>query len=189
MSVRKRTGKRGVAWVVDYRDGAGVRRNRQFSTKADATAFQAKSKVEIIGGIHTPDAVSVTVAEAGELWLARARREGLQPGTILYYQEHVTLHINPFLGTAKLSRLSVPALTAFRDQLLDAGRSPDMTRRVLTTLSGMITMAARRGLVAFNNVPQVERLRRSAAIAVRSCPSVRSCRPSSVPSTICAIAS
>jgi integrase len=161
VSVRKRSGKRGVAWVCDYRDGAGIRRSRQFATKAEATAFAAKSKIEIISGIHTPDAASITVAEAAQLWLARGRREGLEPATVLGYREHVDLHIVPFIGAMKLSRLSVPALTSFRDQLLDADRSPDMVRRVLTSLSGIVSTAQRRGLVTFNNVPRIERIRRT----------------------------
>jgi integrase len=60
----------------------------------------------------------------------------------------------------KLSRLSIPALTHFRDQLLDNGRSTDMVRRVLTSLSSIVNTAQKRGLVAFNNVPQVERIKR-----------------------------
>src|SRR5262245_20552019 len=126
MSVRKRVSANGeVRWQVDYRDGTGVRRHRQFETKREADAFHAKARTEVAAGVHTADSASITVSEAAELWLARARREGLEPGTVLYYQEHVDLHIKPFLGPTKLSRLSVPALTDFRDRLLDAGRSPD----------------------------------------------------------------
>jgi integrase len=80
---------------------------------------------------------------------------------VLGYREHVDLHIVPFIGAMKLSRLSVPALTSFRDQLLDADRSPDMVRRVLTSLSGIVSTAQRRGLVTFNNVPRIERIRRT----------------------------
>ena len=80
---------------------------------------------------------------------------------MLYYSQQVNLHIVPFIGSVKLSRLSVPALSSFRDRLLDAGRSPDMVRRALTSLSGIVRTAQQRGLVAFNNVPRVERTRRS----------------------------
>jgi integrase len=161
MSVRKRLTKHGeTRWQVDYRDGAGVRRHRQFTTKGEAVAFAAKSKIEILDGTHTADSASITVAQAGELWLARARRENLERGTVLYYEEHVKLHINPFLGPTKLSRLSVATLTHFRDTLLDHGRSADMTRRVLTSLSGIISTAQQRGLASINNVPRIERKRR-----------------------------
>ena len=162
MSVRKRLTKHGEArWVVDYRDGGGIRRSKQFLVKTAATAFAAKTGVELATGVHTPDSASITVAEAAELWLIRATREELEPATVLYYREHVELHIVPFVGAVKLSRLSVPALSGFRDRLLDAGRSNDMVRRVLTSLSGIVRTAMQRGLVAVNNVPQIERTRRS----------------------------
>jgi integrase len=161
VSVRKRVSDTGtVAWVTDYRDGAGIRRSKQFATKAAATAFAAKAKIEVTTGVHTPDSASVTVKEAAELWLARARREGLERGTLTYYDEHVRLHIVPLLGSTRLSRLSIPTLTGFRNRLLDTGRSADMTRRVLVSLSGIISNAQRQGLVAFNNMRQVERVRR-----------------------------
>ena len=161
MSVRKRIGKTGaVAWVTDYKDGTGARRRRQFSTKAEATAFAAKARVEVTAGVHTPDSVAATVKEAAELWLARARREGLERGTITYYDEHVRLHIVPLLGSVRLSRLTIPTLTAFRNRLLDTGRSADMTRRILVSLSGIISNAQRQGLVAFSNMRHVERVRR-----------------------------
>jgi integrase len=161
MSVRKRmlpTGR--VTWLVDYRDGAGIRRAKQFSTKGAATAFAARAKVEVTTGVHTPDSASIAVAEAATLWLERARREGLERGTVTYYDEHIRLHIVPLIGDLRLSRLSVPTLSAFRNRLLDSGRSPDMTRRVLTSLSGIIANAQRMGLVAFNNMRLVERVRR-----------------------------
>ena len=161
MSVRKRAlGNGEVAWQVDYRDGAGVRRHRQFATKREADQFHAQARTEVAAGVHTPDSASITVGEAAELWLARARRKGLEQGTMLYYREHVDLHIVPFIGAVKLSKLTLPALSHFHDSLLDAGRSPDMVRRVLTSLSGIITTAQRRGLVAVNHVPEVERTRR-----------------------------
>jgi integrase len=161
MSVRKRILKDGaIAWQVDYRDGAGVRRHRQFPTKREADLFHAKTRFEVAAGVHTADSASITVKEAGDIWLADARRKKLEPATCLYYSEHVNLHIVPFLGVVKLSRLTIPALTHFRDQLLDNGRSVDMVRRVLTSLSSIVNTAQKRGLVAFNNVPQVERIKR-----------------------------
>ena len=136
MSVRKRILKDGeVRWQVDYRDGAGARRHRQFPTKREADGFHAKARTEVATGIHTADSASITVKEAAQLWLARARRKGLEQGTMLYYREHVDLHIVPFIGTVKLSKLTLPMLSHFHDGLLDAGRSPDMVRRVLTSLS------------------------------------------------------
>jgi hypothetical protein len=43
--------------------------------------------------------------------------------TVKGYEEHVDLHIVPFIGAKKLAELTVPAVNAFADQLRDAGRS------------------------------------------------------------------
>jgi len=131
MSVRKRVLEDGeIHWQVDYRDGAGQRRHRQFPTKREADAFHARARTEVAAGMHTPDSASITVATAADLWIARCEREALERSTILAYRQHAELHILPHLGTTKLSRLSVPAVNAFRDQLLDTGRSRDMVRRL-----------------------------------------------------------
>jgi integrase len=161
MSVRKRVlGDDEIRWQVDYRDGAGVRRHRQFQTKREADAFHAQARVEVAAGVHTPDSASITVGEAGELWIARCEREGLEAATVLDYRQHLKLHILPFLESTKLSRLTVPVVNAFRDQLLDDGRSPDMVRRVLGSLAALVGEAQGRGLVAVNNVRAITRGKR-----------------------------
>jgi integrase len=161
MSVRKRiVGGGEIRWQVDYRDGAGVRRHRQFSTKREADAFHARARTEIAAGTHTPDSASITVAEGAELWIARCERDELERTTILAYRQHVDLHIVPYIGKVKLSRLSAPATNAFRDQLLDAGRSRDMVRRVLASLAALVGEAQARGLVATNNVRAITKTKR-----------------------------
>ena len=161
MSVRKRVLNGGeIRWQVDYRDGAGHRRHRQFATKRVADAFHARARTEVAAGIHTPDSASITVAEAADLWIARCERDELERTTILAYQQHVDLHIVPYIGTVKLSRLSAPAVNAFRDQLLDAGRSRDMVRRVLASLAAIVGEAQARGLVAINNVRAATKTKR-----------------------------
>ena len=92
------------------------------------------------------------------MWIQRAER-GLERSTVTYYREHTNLHIVPLIGNLRLSRLTIPALSAFRDQLIDT-RGADMARRVLTSLSGIITNARRQGLCTINNVGAIERVKR-----------------------------
>jgi integrase len=168
MSVRKRTlGDGEIRWQVDYRDGAGRRRHRQFQTKREADAFHAKARTEVAAGVHTPDSASITVAEAADLWIARCERDELERTTILAYRQHIDLHILPYTGTVKLSRLSAPVVNAFRDQLLDAGRSRDMVRRVLASLAALVSEAQARGLVAVNNVRVVAKTKRGKRVEAR----------------------
>src|SRR5690348_4552582 len=105
MSIRKRTLPSGTAaWQVDYRDGGGKRRHKQFATKRAADAFMVKARGEVVAGIHTADSASITVSEAADLWLARCERDQLEETTLRSYREHIRLHIVPRIGAVKLSR-------------------------------------------------------------------------------------
>src|SRR5262249_25424156 len=140
-SVRKRILPSGEArWQVDYRDGAGKRRHKQFTRKAEAESFETKVRAEIAAGTHVADSASVTLQEAGDLWLTRADREGLEASTIRQYRQHVKHHISPLIGSTKLSRLTTPAVEKFRDDLLKT-RSRALTRAVLTSLKGILKEA------------------------------------------------
>jgi len=153
-SIRKRTwtspkGERKTAWQVDYKDSAGVRRSKQFDRKKEAEAWLINASWEVKQGTHTPDSKSITVAAAAQIWLDQAAREGLEPTTIAAYEQHVRLHINPLCGAQKLSQLTKPMIEGFRDQLLDKLSRP-MARRVLRSLSAIVSESERRGHVAKN---------------------------------------
>lgn len=155
MSIRKREwttpkGEQKTAWLVDYRDPAGKRRAKQFTRKKDADAFETTTNWEVRLGTHTADSQSIPVAKAGELWLARGRREDLEQSTLNAYGQHVKLHIDPYLGAKKLNQLTRPMIEEFRDTLLDADRSRAMAKRVLASLSSIIKESMRLGYVAKN---------------------------------------
>src|SRR5262245_36817214 len=98
MSIRKRTLRNGqVRWQLDYRDRDGTRRHRQFATKAAAIAAETTIRAELAGGVHVADAASITVAEAGALWLERGSSEGLEASTLRQRRQHLELHIAPII--------------------------------------------------------------------------------------------
>jgi integrase len=169
MSVRRTTwknrdGSQGEAWLVAYRDHAGARRFKNFKKKRDADAYHAEVRVDVRKGIHTADSISVTVAEAGQLWINAATDDGLERGTVEQYQQHLKFHIAPLIGATKLSQLTVPSARAFRDKLAK-DRSPAMVRKVMNSLGSILTEAQERGLVAQNVVYNLRRNRRKDRIA------------------------
>jgi hypothetical protein len=105
-------------WLFDYRDASGKRRARQFRTRAQAVAAETRIRGELAAGTHTPDSASVTVAEAGRLWLEKAQAEGLEASTIRVYEQHLRLHISPLIGATRLARLTRPEIERFIDHLL-----------------------------------------------------------------------
>lgn len=154
MSTRKRTwtapsGEQKTAWLVDYRDGAGKRRFKQFARKKDADAWITQAAWEVSKGIHTPDSQSVTVADACDLWIMRAGARGLERGTLVQYRQLSDLHIKPLIGGQKLSRLTAAHVVSFRDKLLET-RSKVMARKAVRALSSVLTDAMEQSLVAQN---------------------------------------
>lgn len=160
MSVRKREwispkGEAKSAWVVDYTDSKGKRRLKTFAKKKEADAFAGKASVEVREGVHVADSASATVTAAGKLWIASATAAGLERTTIRSYQAHLDLHIAPFIGTAKISSLSIPAVRAFEDELRANARSPAMVKKVLVSLGSLLADAQERGLTARNVVRDI----------------------------------
>lgn len=156
-SVRKRilprTGE--TRWQVDYRDQGGKRRAKQFITKAEAVSYETTIRTELRAGTHVPDSATVTLSEAGDLWIQRAETEGLEAGTIRQYRQHLKHHIKPHLGATKLSRLTKPVAEEFRDGLVEKLSRP-LARAVLTSLKGILKDAQRRGLVGHNAAADTE---------------------------------
>jgi integrase len=177
MSVRKRAwktskGETKEAWVVDYVDQGGTRRLKTFAKKKVADNFEATANVEIRAGIHTADSASITIAEAGKLWLETGEQAGLERTTLDAYRQHLRLHIEPYLGNLKLSQLSAPMVREFMDRLARGDmpegaapepRSPAMVRKVRVSLSSLLSDAQERGLVSRNVVRELRKTRHRGA--------------------------
>src|SRR5262245_46388503 len=163
MAIRQRkwtwTGKEKSAWVVDYFDAKGKRRLKTFRTKREADDWRSKTRIELSHGTHVADRDSVTVAEAGQLWLATCEVNELERATLQLYRQHLDLHITPLIGTRRLNELSVPAVRAFQDRLREAGRSLALTNKIITHLGSLLADAQERGLATRN--PVRERKRRA----------------------------
>jgi integrase len=162
MSVRKRTwkntkGETQEGWVVDYVDQHRKRHIKTFTKKKAADAYHATVAVEVREGRHTADSDSITVAEAGKHWIKTGETNSLERTTIEHYQYLLDLHIAPFLGAVKLSKLTLPMVKDFRNKLLASGRSPYMVKRVVTALSSILADAQDSGLVAQNVVRSLSR--------------------------------
>jgi integrase len=174
MSVRKRVwttrkGETKEAWVVDYADQNGKRHLKTFLKKKQADAFATTARIQIQHGVHTADSESITVATAGKLWIATAEKNRLERTTVDQYQQHLDLHIAPYLGRVKLSQLSAPMVREFEDKLSHepapgtADRSPRssaMVRKIRGSLGALLADAQERGLVARNVVRELRATRR-----------------------------
>ena len=153
MAVRKRvwktkSGQARESWIVDYFVN-GKRHQKTFAHKKDADRYHAGVTVDIAKGIHTPESSSLTVAQAAAQWLEYIELEGRERSTVAQYRTHVTRHILPRIGSAKLATLTTPTINRFRD-ILVAELSRVMARKVLVSFAAIIKDARRRGTIAHN---------------------------------------
>lgn len=167
MSVRKRqwTGPKGEAkegWQADYIDSKGKRRRKMFARKKDADAFLLTARTEVREGVHVADAETVTVEQAGKLWLKSGEAGGLERTTLDQRRQHLELHIVPIIGEVRLNKLTVPGVRDFQDKLRAQGRSAAMLKRVTVSLGSIFADAQDRGLAIRNPVHERSRARSSA---------------------------
>jgi integrase len=141
-SVRKRTWqtKDGpkTAWIADYFDQDGARRQKTFSTKSAAKEWLPQTQQEVKERRHVPERTVPTVSTAAKAWIRRGEVGGRERSTLQQRREHVDLHIVPLLGAdTKLSRINVEG---FRDELLST-RSRPMAKKVMVSLKTILKQA------------------------------------------------
>ena len=148
MSVRKRTwttrkGETKEAWIVDYAVN-GSRHIETFERKKDADARVAQITVDVGKNIHIAPSKTPTVAEAGRKWLEACEAAGLERSTADGYEQHLRLHIVPYLGTFRLAQLTAPLIRQFEDDLRAGKLSPEQ----LAKSKGARTSQRRRKAIA-----------------------------------------
>jgi integrase len=127
------------------------------------TEKEAKKRAIDVGaavkqGTHTAHSDSITIAQAGANWLANGKTTPLERSTLVEYEQVLTLHILPYLGTMKLSKLTAPDVVAFRNRLggerspSGRKRSPRLIKHVIGCLGSILSDAMEAGLVAQNVV-------------------------------------
>jgi integrase len=178
MSVRKREwttrgGEQREAWIVDYSVN-GSRHIETFERKKDADAREAEVTVNVGKGVHIAPSKTPTVRDAGKLWLDSSSH--IERATAVTYKQHLQLHIYPYLGPQRLAHLTPPVIRQFADDLragkpapfsteekpherFKQKRSPEMVRKVITTLGTILADMQERGLVAINAVHGLKKSR------------------------------
>jgi integrase len=138
---------------------------QDFRQEKQADAHHATVTVEVREGRHTADSESITVAEAGKHWIKTGEGNSLERATLDEYQRHLDMHIVPYLGNVKISKLTAPMVSEFRTKLREgtpapgqetgAQRSPAMVKKIMGSLSSLLADAQEAGYVAQNVVRSV----------------------------------
>ncbi len=150
--ITKRRGK----WVVDYRDGGGVRRWRTFATKREAEDYLA----EIIPGSRqrrgTAVPPTISLAEYSERWL-HLIASTVKPRTLISYTGMLRLHILPAFGTWRVQYLDKGSIKRLLADKLAAGLSRNTVRILHATLRALLAAAVDDGVIQANPAEKLGR--------------------------------
>ena len=128
MSIRKRTwktskGESKEAWIVDYADAAGKRRQKTFDNKKERSGrLSGAGESRCRRGSPRTGQHEHHGRGGGGSWLTTCRGRELERATLEGYERHAQMHIAPAIGTMKLSRLTAPLVRQFEDNLRAGGR-------------------------------------------------------------------
>ncbi len=156
-------GKRGVVWRVKYRDADGRQVKETLGRAADGWT-KRKSESELRArlvavekdGYRKPDAV--TFGSFAERWIDDyPAAKGIKRSTRSGYETIVNRHLIPAFGSMQLDEITVERIERYLAGKRKAGLAPATLHRQIATLSLIMGAALRRGLVARNPVPLVER--------------------------------
>jgi integrase len=144
--------------MVDYHDNRGERQRKHFPTKKKADAFRISIEGQLLSGIYRPDASKLTVKQACESFITycegrNKRDERMTRKMLVVYTGHVRnhmLHPERGVGAWTLAQLTARAVGEFRDRLRTAGVSVPTTRKVLSTLHGVLEHAISQDWIAAN---------------------------------------
>ena len=172
MSIHKREGKRGVKWVVRYRDRGGVHRQESFTVKADALSREREVIREVeTGQVNGRDARRVTLTEYVQTSWAPQHADQLAPKTRQGYLHAWKTRVKPALGDMPLASINVRTVKQWQAEQIAEARRQSVEKesdrlvgqvaieRARTVLSSILSSAAEDGLIAINPVSVVRKLK------------------------------
>ncbi|HTL42097.1 MAG TPA: site-specific integrase [Pseudolysinimonas sp.] len=161
-------GPRGTGTVYRRKDGryegagyvltpnGGSRRIRTYgTTRAEAHARLQALLERSRKGIPAPKQ-SWTVAAWLDHWMTNVVAVKNRPRTVELYESTIRLHIKPYLGTRRLTHLSVTDVQTAINALLTSGHTPRTVHKMRTVLSAALSRALREELILRNVARLVE---------------------------------
>jgi integrase len=150
--IRKRRGK----WVVDYRDGAGIRHWKTCETRREAEDFLSKKLPETRQWSKPAVDAGIRFEAYSQRWETMIAAT-VKPRTLASYKQLLKLHLLPTFRTVKLQHLQKGQIKAFLADKLAADFSRNTVRLLHSTLRAMLRAAVDDGVLVSNPAEKLGR--------------------------------
>jgi integrase len=152
---RKVDGRWEARLNLGWHDGKRVRKSYFASTREEVAKLLADAKAQHDKGIPIPHSGS-TVAGFLLGWLDTVKST-VRPRSYESYELHVRHHINPEIGSVRLSGLRPEHIRRLLKRKLDSGLSPQTVVHMRTVLNTALRQAIGDRLLSWNPVSSVKR--------------------------------
>ena len=150
--VRKRRGK----WVVDFRDGAGIRHWKTYETKRAAEDYLAKAIPEARQWSQSAIDHGVTLDQYAERWFELIRST-IKPRSYTRYEELWRVHLKPAFGGIKVRHLQRGIIMRFLARKLTENLARNTVRNIHATLRAMLKGSVDDGVLLSNPAEKLGR--------------------------------
>ncbi|MEH3121092.1 MAG: site-specific integrase [Sphingomonas phyllosphaerae] len=167
---KKPDGTKGRAWIVRYKDGGGVYRQKTFERKKEADKYRTQVEAEMNAGIHRPDAERMTIADLCAKFMDH-NHERLADGRIgnariKDLDTSIRLHILPHIGNMKVASVGLHDLEQWRVKMMQVRKiAPQTARKHVKVLGEAFEHGRRRRWLHLNPVPDLVADIRGIAVA------------------------
>lgn len=153
--VRKRRGR----YVIDFYDQYNKRRWEtlpQGATLKEANERLGEIEKSIRHESYVPNSKLPGFQEVAEAWLA-SKKSSLRHSTYDQYAGHLKIHLIPYFGEMKITRVNFDAAEQFKNQSIENGVTVPTLRKILINLGAIMTYAVRMRYIDFNPVRDLEK--------------------------------
>jgi integrase len=146
---RRKDGRYEAAFSVQTISGKRKRIRLYGKTRAEAHKRLTEAKAKAQQGLPVADR-TWRLSDYLNYWLEEIVKPNKRPATYAQCERTVRLYLEPGLGKTEITRLSIPAVQQYLNQLLSEGHSIPKTQVIRKVLSGALTQAMREELVTRN---------------------------------------
>ena len=150
--IKKRRGK----WVVDFRDGAGIRHWKTCETKRAAEDYLAKAIPETRQWSQSAVNHGVTLGQYADRWFDLIRST-IKRRTYTRYEELWRIHLKPAFGEVKVRQLHRGRIMGFLAGKLAEDLARNTVRNIHATLRAMLKVSVDDGVLLSNPAEKLGR--------------------------------
>jgi integrase len=157
VSIRRRKRVKADKFVVDYRDGAGVRRLITCDTRTDAEHVAGEKMLEAGQATNAPAVdANITIEQYAKHW-QRALVANVKPATYRQYVSALRVHLVPALGWMRVRQLQQARIKTLIADKVAAGLAVNTVRLIASTLGSLLSAAVDDGILRVNPMAGVRR--------------------------------